>query len=182
MNLHQPTKPNPPDVSRGNSVKVSVSQHAGWCKLFSLVVLAVTLCVGCGTARLEPGGVYAPTNAVGQIIYNELPLAVADASYKLAFQSILLPMKFERDNRAALHVLNPNLGWAVKTKMDSLRLQVQDVDKRWAVARAAYKANPTPAGMSTLQTALAEISRLLPVVQGQIVPMQQALITRNQTP
>ena len=140
---------------------------------FLFLILALTASVllsGCQTPRLEPGGAYAPTNSVGQVVYNDVGLAVADASYKLAYQTVLGFMKFERDNRAAIAAINPSVGASVKAELDKLRPQVVSIDLRWAKARKAYRLNPTPAGLSTIQTILSEIQRLIPAVQSQIVP------------
>lgn len=130
---------------------------------------------GCKTAKLEAGGVYAPTNAVGQVVANDVGLALADASYKLAYDTALAVFRFERNHRAEIYRLSPQ----VKTELDKLRPQVVAIDRRWALARQAYKANPTPSGLTTLQTILAEAQRLLPVVQSQLAPMNRVL---TQTP
>ena len=135
-------------------------------------LLAVTLgTAGCKTPRLEPGGAYSPTNSVGQVIYKDVGLAVADASYKFTYESALAVFRFERENRAEIWKLAPG----VKRSLDKLRPNVVEVNRRWAIARQAYKVNPTPAGLTTLQTILAELQRLLPVVQAELVPVTSAL-------
>lgn len=144
------------------------------------LTLAITaLLCGCKTRSLEPGGVYAPTNQLGQVIYNDVGLALTDASYKFAYETALSPLKFEQDNREAIFALSPSVGLAVKKALDKARADIWDIDKRWALARVAYKANPTPAGLSILQTVLAEIERIIPVVQSQLSPVYQVLSTKS---
>lgn len=135
-----------------------------WIFLLPLAAGLLLGAAGCKTPRLEPGGAYAPTNEVGTVIYNDVGLAVADAAYKFTYETTLSVFRFERDHRAELWALSPK----VKQELDRLRPQVVDVNKRWALARSAYKANPTPAGLSTLQTILSELQRLLPAAQSQL--------------
>lgn len=135
-------------------------------------VLAVSLSLtACKTPRLEPGGVYAPTNSVGQVIYNDIGLALADASWKLAYETVLGVMEFERENRQALWDISPD----IKRSLDSIRPTVVDIRLRWNQARQIYEANPTPAGLTTLQTIMSEIERLVPVVQAQLTPAKAQL-------
>lgn len=123
------------------------------------LIALLSLCVlcGCKTPKLESGGAY----------NGDLNLALADASYKFTYETTLAIFKFEMDNRAELLKISP----AIKANLDKLRPQVVAVDKRWAIARRAYKANPTPDGLTKLQSILAEIQRLLPVVQAELQPL-----------
>lgn len=132
---------------------------------------ATSTLTGCKTPKLEPGGVYTSTNATGQVIYNDVGLALADASYKFAYETALDVMRFERDNRAAIWAISPE----IKKNLDAARPTVVDINKRWAEARKMYKANPTPAGLDAIQTILAEMRRILPIIQKQITPVYQAL-------
>src|SRR5688572_24732666 len=130
--------------------------------LYLLAALALFLApltfTGCKSApKLEAGGVYAPTNSTGQVIYNDLGLALADSTYKLAYETISSVLKYERDNRDVLWAISPN----IKRTLDNVRREGVQVDRRWAEARRAYRMNPTPAGLSTLQTILSEINRLV---------------------
>lgn len=143
--------------------------------LAPLLTLPVAF-TGCKAPRLEAGGVYAPTNATGQVVYNDLGLPLADASYKFAYETTLAVFAFERDNRAAIWAISPD----VKHALDKARPQVVAIDLRWAQARHLYRAHPTPAGLTTLQTILAEINRLVPIVQAQLAPMNQALLAQPQ--
>ena len=151
--------------------------------LFCAAMAATSfLFVACNTPKLEPGGAYAPTNAAGVVLYNDLGLALADASYKFAYETALTAARFERDNRAAIAALSPSVGASVKTGMDKMRAQVLEVDLRWAKARQAYKLRPTPGGLTTLQTILAEIQRLVPVVESQLAPVQSLALNPTITP
>lgn len=120
--------------------------------------------VGCKSPKLEAGGAYAPTNAVGLVVYQDVGLAVADATYKFTYEATLAVFRFEREHRAELWAISPK----IKAELDQLRPKVVDVNRRWALARHAYKANPTPAGLSTLKTILSELQRLLPAAQSQL--------------
>lgn len=126
---------------------------------------------GCKNQTAQPGGAYAPTNSAGQVIYDDTNLALADASYKLAYTSIQTVFAFERDNRTAIYKLTPS----VKEALDKVRPTVVDIDLRWATARRAYRLNPTPEGLSTINSILSEIARIVPAVQAQNVPLVNAL-------
>lgn len=145
--------------------------------LFLFVAVAAGVS-SCKTARLQDGGAYAPTNEVGEVIYNDLGLALADASYKFAYETALTVFRYERDNRVAIFTVAPG----VKRELDKLRPTVVDIDQRWALARKTYRLSPTPEGLTTLQTILAEIQRLLPVIQGQISPVYSSLTKKTVNP
>lgn len=136
-----------------------------------MVALGATFFIGCKAPKLEAGGVYAPTNTLGQVTVNELPLALVDASYKFAYETVLSPLRFEKEHRAEIYALSPTVGAAVKAKLDDIRAEVWKIDVRWALARKAYRSSPTPAGLTTLQTILAEVERLIPVAQSQLAPV-----------
>jgi hypothetical protein len=139
-----------------------------------MAVLAMTLAFdGCGTPRLATGGAYAPvrTNADGTLTPTQQPdraLFIADSSYKLAYDAIAAVMMFEFQQRAELQKVSPK----IKTSLDALRPRVVDIDRRWAQARQAYKVNPVPANLNTVQLVLAEIQQLVPVVQSQLAVKQ----------
>lgn len=139
--------------------------------LFFAIVCAGILTTSCKTPKLESGGPYSPTNEVGQVIYNDVGLALADASYKFAYETVLGVMEFERKNRAAIWAISPD----IKKGLDAARPQVVDIDRRWAESRQLYKANPTPAGLNTIQQILAEMKRILPIIQKQIDPVYNTL-------
>lgn len=127
------------------------------------------------------GGVYAPTNELGQVIYNDLGLALADASYKFAYETVLSVFRFEQKNRTAIFQMNPKVCLDIKHAMDKAREQVWAVDLKWAATRKAYRLNPTPAGLTTLQTILAEIQRIVPAVQADITPVYSTLASQPVT-
>lgn len=140
-----------------------------------LLCLLPALLLGCKSPSLEPGGVYAPKDELGRVVYSDIGLALADASYKFAYETVLSPLKFEKDNRAQIMALDPQIGLKVKQALDKVRVEVWEVDVRWAKARNMYRANPTPVGLSNLQTILLELQRIIPVVQAQLVPVYQVL-------
>jgi hypothetical protein len=160
--------------------------------LLCLALPALLLTGGC-TTQLAPGGAYAPvapqitTNADGTLGTNLVATAtpmpelyIADTSYKLAYQLVDGILQFEHDNRAEVAAVSPD----IKKGLDAIRPTVWDIDQRWARARQAYKANPTPAGLSGLQLILPEMQRLVPVVQAAISPVYStnAITSSTATP
>lgn len=150
--------------------------------LSTLAVLAIPVGIagcsgGCKTSTLEPGGVYAPTNAAGEVIFDDRGLALADATYKLTYESALSVLAYERNNRVAIWALSPE----VKRAFDKVRPVVVDINLRWAKARQAYKKNPTPEGLSLMQEIMGEIDRLLPALQTQIDPVKKTLLKKAAT-
>lgn len=148
--------------------------------LSTVAVLAIPVSIvgcsgGCKTSTLEPGGAYAPTNAAGEVIFDEKGLALADATYKLTYESALSVLAYERNNRVAIWALSPE----VKKAFDKVRPVVADIDLRWAKARQAYKKNPTPEGLSLMQEIMGEIDRLLPALQTQIDPVKKTLLKKH---
>lgn len=134
-------------------------------KLFAPIVLCLAtvalllLSPGCASsnARLEPGGAYAPvtgtgTNAVANPDYS---FFVVDSAYNLAYSTIDAAFKFEHDNRQYLWGLSPQ----IKKTLDSIRPQAAAADSEYLTGRAAYLANPTPAGLSGLQAILAKVQQ-----------------------
>lgn len=143
-------------------------------KLLFAIGLALAVSVilpGCKTPTLEPGGLYNPTNAIGQVLYNNTGFALADTTYRLTYETALAVFAYERNNRKVIWDLSPQ----VKKSLDRIRPTVVDIDHRWAMARKAYRANPTPAGLSTLQSILDEIQKLLPIIQQQLAPVYSTL-------
>jgi hypothetical protein len=154
--------------------------------LLTLVAVFALACTGCKT-KLESGGAYAPAtfsaDAAGAVSVTpksapQLGLYVADAAYKLAYDIVDGVLKFERDNRADVEKISPK----IKIALDAVRPVAWDIDQRWAKARQMYQANPTPAGLSNIQTLLLEIQRLIPVVQEQIAPVFSTLAKSPLTP
>ena len=148
--------------------------------LLALSVMSASffLLTGCQSPRLEAGGAYAPaivtTNMDGTVTTMptaapDMPLFVADSAYKLAYDAVDGVLLFEYNNRAELQQKFPKL----KPALDKIRPEVWDVEVRWAKARKAYLASPTPAGLSQLQTMLGELQRLVPVAQAALASNQQ---------
>jgi hypothetical protein len=160
-------KSSPPDATGG------ISKTGGVGVLVALGVASLLfITAGCHSPQLQAGGAYAPsivtTNADGSTVTSpgtpETALFIADSSFKLAYDAIDGVFKFEMDNRADLAAKFPQL----RPALDKLRPQVWKICKRWAIARQVYKANPTPAGLSQVQTILADIERLVPVAQAEL--------------
>jgi hypothetical protein len=125
--------------------------------LFLLAGLAFGTMTGCGKATLESGGAYAPVDANGvAIVRPDLAFFEVDSAYDLAYSAVHAVFKFERDNRALLWKLSPD----IKHTLDKARPQAVSANVRYAQARKAYLANPVPANLSTLQTILAEMQSL----------------------
>jgi len=155
-------------------------------KIIAIVVgitaLAMSFVTGCAS-KLESGGAYAPisisTNASGIVTTNatatpDIGLFFADAAYKTAYDLVDGCLAFEMNNRAQLQSLSPS----IKIELDKVRLVAWDIDQRWAIARKAYLANPTPAGLTDLQLIFAELQKLLPIITKQTGAITQSLTTK----
>lgn len=131
--------------------------------LIAVLGLAAGLLLGC-KHTLQPGGAYAPvtvtTNTSGVVVTNtalaDLTFYEVDAAFSMAYAALDGVFTWERDNRVAVWAISPQ----IKKTLDSIRPQAAEAVKQFAVARAAYKANPTPAGLATLQTILAKAQQL----------------------
>lgn len=130
------------------------------CVLCALIFPAVS---GCKTPTLEKGGAYDTGNKLP-----DLAFYAADSAYDFAFSAIQGAFKYERDNRLALWKISPQ----IKHTLDGIRPTVWDINVRWAKARRAFLANPLPENLTALQTILAEIQRLVPIVQDAVKPAQ----------
>ena len=131
-----------------------------------LPIVALALCLGlsaCKTPKLAPGGAYTAsvTNYVGTnaiiTTTSDLTLYTADASFALAYRTLDAAFLIERNNRDYLWKLSPN----IKHTMDKVRVEAQKVVNDYIAARAAYLANPTPVGLTGVQSVLAVIQQLL---------------------
>lgn len=149
------------------------------CRLSVLLLSAAlsisTLTVGCNTTKAQPGGVYAPTNELGQVVFDDTKLALLDASYKFAYETTFSLFEYERTNRKAIQSISPE----IKHAFDLARPHIADIERRWALGRRAYRTNPTPANYSTMQTVLAELNRALAVVQAQAQPVFAKVVKPN---
>jgi hypothetical protein len=131
----------------------------------SIMCACIALTPGCAT-KLEQGGAYAPitTNADGTVMATAQPdigLFAADASFDLAVSALDTAFKFERDNRALLWKISPE----IKHGMDAIRPKAVEVKLKYAVARSAYLANPIAPSLDTLQQVLAEAKALSAAAQ-----------------
>lgn len=114
---------------------------------------------GCAQ-KLQPGGAYAPAlvNPDGSVTPTAAPdmaLFVLDASYDLAYQTVLTACRLEKQNRPLLGRVFPEL----KREMDKVRIATWQIDQDWAAARAAYLDHPVAANLTAIQRALAEMER-----------------------
>lgn len=120
-----------------------------------MVMLLACFClaatpIGCAS-KLETGGAYAPTGQAPDKAF-----FVADAAYDLAYGAMDGAFKFEKQNRALLWQISPQ----IKHTLDKLRPQALVVAREYTAARRAYLANPTASGLSTLQTVLNRLQQV----------------------
>lgn len=133
--------------------------------LVTLAVASLTFFGGCKTKQLEKGGAYAPgswsTNTDGSTTFTatgaEDPvLYKIDAAYDLAYTFMDTAFNAERNNRAYLWSISHD----IKHTLDDIRPKAADANQRFLKARRIYLLNPTPAGLSDLETVLSEIQNL----------------------
>lgn len=126
--------------------------------LCSFIPLLAGLSFAC-KKTLEPGGAYAATNTVPDLTFYQV-----DAGFRAAYGTLDSAFNWERDNRADLWKISPK----IKHDLDAIRPTAAEVVRNYAVARTAYKASPTPAGLSQLQTILAKAQQLMQTAQAVI--------------
>jgi hypothetical protein len=119
--------------------------------LITIAAAIVGFGFGCSTDRLEVGGAYAPPGQAPDLI-----LFQADSAFDLTFTATQAIFKFERDNRAMLWKISPD----IKHSLDKARPVAFKCGKEYQKARATYLLNPTPAGMDTLKTVLSKMSAI----------------------
>lgn len=142
--------------------------------LFKPIGLALVLCAclafeGCANRKLETGGRYAPgvaihENGVTNIIATAAPdigLFTVDSTFEILYSTIQTVFATERRNRDLLWSVSHD----IKHTLDKLRPQVNEAILAYDTARRAYLANPTPAGLSKLQTVLGQLQSLASAVQ-----------------
>lgn len=140
-----------------------------------LVCLVGTLFLltACKTPQLETGGAYNPatTNATGVVTSQpDMVYFMADAAFDTAYSTLDGAFKFERDNRALLWKLSPD----IKHTLDRIRPTALEIATKYAAAREAYIANPTPGGLTTLQLWLSRIQKVSAMAQTLIAEKTQA--------
>lgn len=119
----------------------------------------------CKTPSLATGGPYttpALTNTLGTNItviaaHSDLQLYQADASFRAAYAAMDAIFQTEFKNRDYFYNLSPS----IKHTLDKIRPIAQQVVNDYTVARAAYMANPTPAGLTGVQALLARLQQLV---------------------
>jgi hypothetical protein len=128
------------------------------------LAITPTLTTGCKT-RLEQGGAYAPgiwtTNASGEVTFAataapDPAFYAIDSAYELAYSAINAAFTIERNNRAYFW----SVTHSIKHALDEIRPKAVEANLRFLKARRIYLANPTPAGLSDLQTTLMQIQSL----------------------
>lgn len=134
---------------------------------FPLIFGLVTGCKG----PLEPGGAYAPivlsTNTAGVITTNVVAdrgLYTADSGFVAGEAVLGLAFRFERNNRALLWKISPD----IKHGLDKIRPDAEMAVQSYKSARIAYLANPTPAGLDLLNTILAKVTQYAAAAQAVI--------------
>lgn len=127
-----------------------------------LALSCIALITGCHKTTLQPGGAYAPTNSLGQATSApDIAFYTADAAYEVAHLAVRAVLQFELNNRQYLWGLSPK----IKQTLDGVRPDIIAAEREYDVARQAYLANPTPAGLTTLQTVLAKTQQLAVTAQ-----------------
>lgn len=126
-------------------------------RLIALVAV-VALLAGAGCkATLEQGGAYAPVDGSGAaLIQPDYGFFIVDSAFDLAYSSIDAAFTFEYSNRVMLWRISPD----IKHGLDSIRPQAVEIRNEYIKARAAYMANPVPAGLDQLQALLAKVQQL----------------------
>jgi hypothetical protein len=116
---------------------------------------------GCGST-LALGGAYAPgTKAPGStnLVASAAPDIAfydIDSSFWLTYSAVDAVFIYELQNRSTLWALSPN----IKLTLDQARPQVWGAVQYYIAARSTYKASPTPAGLTALQTTLSQLQAL----------------------
>lgn len=167
-------------ATAGPKSGASTAGPGGTALLILLIFPACLLFAGCKAPQLEAGGAYAPLDANGVAIVAADPVFFeVDSAYDLAYSTIDGAFLFERQNRAALWQISPQ----IKHTLDAIRPQAWAVAVQYAKARQAYIANPVPANLSTLQSVLAHAQQLVATAQavmpGKSPPVPQSGTATN---
>ena len=99
---------------------------------------------------------YVPVVFTNQTVAPDMGFYLCDSAFSLAYDTLETGFKYERDNRAALWKLSPN----IKHTLDQIRPEAAQAVLMYSAARNVYKKNPTPTGLSLLQTILAKVQVL----------------------
>ncbi len=112
--------------------------------------------IGCSKTTLEPGGAY---SLEGQ--KPDKAFYAADAAFELAYSAVNTVFAFEKNNRQMLWDLSPE----IKHTLDKVRPTAKEVVIAYAKARREYVKNPTPAGLSALETVLGRMQQIASAAQ-----------------
>lgn len=148
-------------------------------KRFVLFLILPVFLTGCAGHRLQPGGAYSAgsfttildANGVTSTVFTatsapDFAFFAVDSSYDLAYSTLDGVFKFERENRAILWKVSPN----IKHALDEIRIQAIAVNSQYLRARETYKANPIPANLGVLQETLARVQALAATAQTAAIP------------
>jgi len=151
-----------------------------------IALLALPFLQACKGPTLAPGGAYAPatittsTNAAGVVTTNTVATAAPDPAFEAVDQTFdttysMLDdvLVYERANRKALEAISPS----IKHSLDAIRPGAWLAVQAYTSARRTYIANPTPAGLTTLQTILSQVQALAAAAQ-----TAQATVATNTAP
>jgi hypothetical protein len=131
---------------------------------------------GCSTQKLELGGAYAPaiTNAttgeVTAVMQPDLAFYTVDAAFGLAYSGIDFVFGFERQNRAWLWRISPE----IKHGLDRVRPEAVRVRDDYSRARAVYATNAVPANLTVLEQLLAKAQQVNATVTALLPAMTNA--------
>lgn len=134
---------------------------------FLLALTLLTLGVGC-KSTLAPDGSYNKT-------VPDMAFYQADSAFGLAYDTINLAFEAEYNNRALLWSISPE----IKHTLDKVRPVALQVRNDYVIARDAYLKNPTPAGLTGVQSILAKAQQLLSAVS--LIPELQKYIQPTTT-
>lgn len=149
--------------------------------LFLICIPLLMMLPACGTPKLELGGAYAPaaTNITasteGVLVTNvvstvapDIAFFTVDSAFLLAHSAIDAVFTIEKNNRQLLWQVSPE----IKHTIDAIRPKAVEIVKQYAIARAVYRAHPTPAGLSTLEEILARANQVSTALQA-VIPAQK---------
>lgn len=135
-------------------MKARIQRHIA---AFFTIATAIVWLTACSSTKLETGGAYSPVNQWGTNAVAPMPeLFATDLAYDLAYTVIDKVFAAERSNRAFLWGLSPS----IKSTLDQVRGPASEANIQYLTARAVYLNNPTPAGLTALNTWLAKLKSL----------------------
>ena len=124
---------------------------------FGLILVASLFLASCASHRLESGGAYAPVGEYGtNTVAPDIGFFAVDSAYRIAYSSVDAIFQLEKDNRATLWKLNPE----IKHTLDRIRPQAVEANRQYIVARKVYISKPTPANLDIMSAVLAKIQQL----------------------